>query len=758
MQNILLILMLLVASSCTVQADKQVPSTGKATPGLTESFAKLHGQAVNVNFNNASLQTISNEISSLFNVTFIYDDSIKKGDGTPLGQGLGDHKVTFNTNRTLGAMEAMNLFKTFLELAGFSMIATYDPYVYRITAIAQANKSPLPTYINAPIDSLPDNDTRVRYVLLIINNSPSEVYNVLNKLKSQTGSIQPFENLNALIITDKSYNVRGLVEIAKQLDTGNMPETMSVMRLKDADAAEVAKTIENLKQKEPKSGFRVEKTQTVSYFPQDVKFVPSRNNTLIIMGPKEGVRRVESFITEHIDKKLRTDRNLLHVHPLNYALAESVADILNEVVKFGKSSDPSKVSGVQYFSNVFIQAEKQNNTLIIKGTPEDVAMLEPVIESLDVQQPQVAIEVLIVSLNLDKNRQFGSQMRSRSDRTLNWQTSGFMNNPLSKPVIDKATGSLLGNLLELVEKLNSSLTGATLVSLGKTSVWALFGILQENTQTRVLSNPFLVSTNKYKATVSLGQTRNVATQTITDGGGTGDATTGFTPITAELKVTMVPQINEYGIINLNIEILIEDFTESLASGNQNSASFGNKDIKNVKTTANVADGEVLALGGLIRSRAKSNIVGTPILKRIPLIGRAFENQDDENHKENLVIFIAPKIIQSNSVTGNIYTNNKSEYAQRQFGAFERDDQQLQPKDPIRKWFFDPARNDQTETFLEFMHANPEKDKEIQVEQQVLEEKIKNLEEKDHSIKKVIEEETGKKKGSPLLNVVKKGQA
>ena len=702
-----------VAFACSIYPANSTinPAPTNTIVGVPKQLQKLHNEQIALNFNNATLQNIADEISTLFDITFLSDDDIKKSDGTPLAKGLGDHKVTFNTNRILTANQALNLFKTFLELAGFCMISTYDPHVYRITTIDTAQKSPLPTYINTPIDSIPNNDTRIRYVLLVVNNTPKDMKATLDSLKSKQAQIDLFEDLNALIISDKSYNIKGLVEIAKELDTGNMPETLTVLKLKDADAKEVADTIDKLKQKDgqrqPWGGMK--KQSTIFYFPTEVKLIPSRNNTLIILGPKEGVRRIESFIVDHIDKKLKINYNILHVYPLNFAMAEPLAEILTELVQFGKAGNEKNVSATQYFSNVFIQAEKQSNSLIIRANKEEYALLVPIIEGLDVQQPQVAIEVLIVDLKVNKGKAWGSQMRSRSDKTVNWQSSGFFNNANSTPILSEDKTSLLGNLLDLVQNLNGALSGSTLLSLGKTSVWALFGILQQTSQSRILSNPFLVSTNKYKASVSLGETRNVATQTIT--GGTGGDTTGFTEISANLKVTIIPQINEFGVINLDISILIEQFTNADTTvASTNAQSLGDKEIRQVKTVANVADGEVLALGGLIRSTSRAQIWGTPVLQRIPLVGRLFSNQNDNNDKENLVIFIAPKVIQTQQKTSQNYTESKADFLEYQFASFKRDDQGFQPKDPVRKWFFEPDRINQTEETLEFLYSTETKEK------------------------------------------------
>jgi general secretion pathway protein D len=692
-----------------------VPQTNKKTiPNVSQSIQKLHGQELAINFNNASLQTIAQEIEHMFKIRFITDDVIKKADGTPLAPGLADHKVTFTTNESFTAIQSLNLFKTFLEMAGFSMVATNDPEIYRIAAIDQANKMPLPTYINTPLEAIPDNDTRIRYVLLVVNNTPTQIKAVIDKFKSNQAIIELFQDLQAIIIVDKGHNVRGLVEIAKELDTVIMPETLVVKRLQIASADEVKSLVDSLRQKDetkqPAIGLR--KPQSINYFPQDVKLIPARGDTLILLGSKEGIKRIEDFIDEHIDIEIKIPYNPLHVRPLNYAMAEHMANILKEAVRFGKveAGTPGSSTATRYFSNISIEAEKQSNSLIIKSSKEDYALLEPLIASLDVQQPQVAIEVMILSVSTNKNRKLGSQMHSRSNGTITWTTSGFMNQAAATPITVNDTSdphepgdySLVANLLYLVDYLNKNgqrLAGTTLVSLGKTSVWALFGMLQQVTEAKIISNPFLVATNKYRASVALGTTRLVRTQTITSGSGTGQA--GYKDITAKLEVDIIPQINEYGIINLDINILIESFTEPDLGASGSSPSLGNKEIKTIKTNANVADGEVLALGGLARSANNTTRTGTPLLESIPLIGNLFSNQSTENGRDMLVIFVAPKIIQSSGSEGNSFTINKSKYLQENLAGFNNDDKTTKPHDPIQRWFFDAVKEPQLEEFTAF---------------------------------------------------------
>ena len=89
-----------------------------------------------------------NQISELFDITFVADDSI-----TPMLQGaksVRGNKISFKTQRTLSKREAWNLFLTFLDISGFTAISEGNPKIRRIVTIEAARKSPLPAYIGVP--------------------------------------------------------------------------------------------------------------------------------------------------------------------------------------------------------------------------------------------------------------------------------------------------------------------------------------------------------------------------------------------------------------------------------------------------------------------------------------------------------------------------------------------------------------------------------------------------------------------------------
>lgn len=635
---------------------------------------------INFNFENASLELFLKEIEKIFQVSFIYDSQIKvENKDDSASKEINEIKITFRTNRPFTKIQAWAVVDAFLDLSGLARIKISDD-VWRITKLEGARKEALPSFIGIDPSNLPQSGL-IRYVYFLKNSSADQMAATLANLKSKTAILATYPDLNALIFTDQAYNIKTLMRIVQELDGACTPMALSILKLKEADAIEVAQLYDDLKNKSSNQapGFNMgaSKQTNQSFLQESNVFAEPRTNALIIIGSPEANAKIEKFITEHIDTKLAKKRSGIHTIELNYVPAAQIAEILNNITKFGGSSDAAKFGGIRggekYFNRMFFEAEKQGNNLIVRGEEEDFREVEKIVKVLDQQQSQVAIEVLIVSLETNNTKGITSQIDNKKNSHVNFQTSGFGGTGANdgSGILLSPLNSLAANLISLAT--NASL-GTTVLSLGKNTVWALLGVLSKDAKTNVLSNPFLVTTNKYPAFTSLGEIRRVATETI-QGGSIGN-TEGIGDIAANLEVKIIPRINTTGIINLNIDIIIENFTEI-------DPSNGNKSSKKLHTNASLANGEVLAIGGLSRDTNKVSNSSVPVLSKIPVLGNFFKNKTQVLVKENLIVFIIPKIVRPGQNL-NTFTQNKAHYVTN---IMTEIDGQIGPRDPITKWLF-----------------------------------------------------------------------
>lgn len=658
---------------------------------------------IEFNFNNASLRNITHEIEEAFNIKFLCDDALQ-GPGLDT-RTLDETKVNFKTYKSLTKRQAWDLFNNFLKIANWAVVPTADKTIFRITALNKASRSPLPTYINCELEYLPDNETMIRYVYQLANSSADQMKQFLDKLKGQNTVIDTYQELKAIIITDTAYNVKTLMNLVQQLDRATVTQVVSVLKLQEADASEVANIITALQGKDnpaAKTNPNNKKVPSIYAVPGEVKvIVEPHSNSLILLGSSNDVARIENLIKEHIDRKLEQLYQPVHVYDLNYAPATEVANILKQVLAFGSDTAVGKAGGVRggekYLANINITPEPQGNRLIIRSSKQDFEHIKTVIEQLDRKQEQVAIEVLILLVTSEDIRQLGSQWRNKYAGQVNIQMSGLTQGTTSAAgVVTDPTSGLVANLISLVSGLQA---GSTVVTFGQTSVWAVFAALQSLQETRVVANPFIVATNKYSSAVAVGATRRVITSQTTTTSGTGNQ---YDNMDAALIVQVTPQINQLGIINLDVKVQLSDF---VTSPSDTSLTAGNTTDRRISTNANLADGEVLAIGGLV-SRNHADIKSKiPLLGDIPIIGPLlFANRNKDTQEEMLMIFLSPKLIKNDETDARQYTAGKQQFVQQLLTSAETAVEN--PRDPIQRWFFKASERSDEAIIPSFLPAKP----------------------------------------------------
>lgn len=650
--------------------------------------------SIEFHFENADLEMLINQVSELFDVTFIADDSI-----TPMLQGaktVKGNKISFKTQRPLTRKEAWDLFLIFLDIAGFAVISEANPKLKRIVTIDLARKSPLKAFIGVSHTELPNSDEMIRYVYFVENISLETVRPIVDSLRSPNSSAVYLQEMKAFVLTDKAYNIKSLMNIIKELDKVVMPQSMSVLKLRRADAKEVKALYDSLAQVDEKSlaqqrFFPGRKTPPSSYFSENVTmFAEPRTNSLILLGPQDSIKRIEDFITQSVDVDLTQPYSPLHVLPLRYADAKTIADIMNQVTQFGATSEAGKSGGVRggdkYMKAITFTPEFETNRLVIKGDYEDFLRAKEIITELDAPQPQVAIEVLLLAVSLNDRRQLGAQIRSRepgaeglAGTNVKFQTSGlFGTGTIVTDPNGNGVNRLLGNLLNLVS--SGIAAGNTIISLGDSlNVWAIIQALQTASNVQVLANPFLIATNKAKAVVSLGEVRRVTTGTIIGGSNTQTNTYGDAP--AELKVEIQPQINSDGMIVLDIVVKLSQF---VGAANPDNAV---RTTREIKTKTIVTNKEVIALGGLIQTNIENLVTKVPVLGDIPLVGWFFKNKTKTASKSNLLILISSRIIEpqaSEAITA-FTQNHITDYTDTINEMYHPSER----RDPVNRWFFRP---------------------------------------------------------------------
>lgn len=613
--------------------------------------------AILLNFVNADIINVLKYFENLFKVIFITDDAIQPI--SPQGKSLYNSKVNFTSHTPLSKKDAWNILITLLELTGVTLQPGSMYGVYRVTTLAKDSpmgytKGPLPTFVGVDESYLPDSDMRVRFVFQVKNYNLEVIANIIKNMQSpQSPDPIIIKEMNSILFIDRVFNIKIILSVLKELDKMTSAEEMSIIRIKKTSVDHIVDLYKNIIKDDSSNSNTVriagnKRIDLVNYFDPQVRLIPDqRNNLIIALGSKEGLKKIENFIKDFQDITPQSNYLPIHKYLLKYTQAEAVAQVLKQALAFKSDSDAGKYNGVRegekYLADIFVLAEPNTNSLLISCSHENYAYVYNLLNIIDVEPPQASINMVILSIEEEDLRQLGTQLRNGPNaNNINWQTGlldkgvGVVGNYAKND--EGGTKRLLGNLLNLVVG-GTGEAGATIVSLGQDEygIWGIVKMLMQKTKAKIINNPFLVITNKYEGSIVVGETRRIASTSITNA---NNEQQSYTSDEAALNLRMTADINSENKIMMNLEISNSIFT----APEGNSVSAGNKTTRNVNTSVLINNNEVVAISGLMIDYAAETGLTVPWLSQIPIIGTLFSNDQKQNRRSMLIIFIQPEII------------------------------------------------------------------------------------------------------------------
>jgi len=284
------------------------------------------------------------------------------------------------------------------------------------------------------------------------------------------------------------------------------------------------------------------------------------------------------------------------------------------------------------------------------ATFKDYQSLRKVIEQLDSPRKQIFIEATIMEVLLDKSRQVGVSYHAGTGETIAGQPSLLMGGYNANQTMNPTT------LVNSLGGLSAALFGPTTGSLGNSPLFKglpinipSFGVflqlLQTNNDVNILSNPHILIMNNQEGEISVGEVLPFPGQTTAALGATASGGVGYMPFTSvqrqpvELKLKLIPSVNEHDIIRLEVDQEISDVT----STNYNNMGPATSK-RSVKSTVVARDQQTIVIGGLMADRISENVTKIPILGDIPVLGFFFRNTTKTVKKSNILIAITPYVI------------------------------------------------------------------------------------------------------------------
>src|SRR5580693_3892210 len=301
-----------------------------------------------------------------------------------------------------------------------------------------------------------------------------------------------------------------------------------------------------------------------------------------------------------------------------------------------------------------VSVDERTNTLLLQDTADRLADIRRLVATLDIPVRQVLIESRIVVVNDDFERDLGARIGLT---TVNANGNGVITTSGTAAATDQITSSAATNAATTGSPFpvtySAGTTGAperynvNLPVANPAGSFAL-GILGNNflvdlelsaaqaeTKAAVISSPSVITANQKQATIMQGT--EIPYQESASSGAT---TIQFKKAVLSLKVT--PQITPDNRIILDLDVKKDAVgTIVVASGGVNVPSI---DTQELVTQVLVSDGQTVVLGGILQTTHRVDETKVPYLGDIPVLGNLFKTTTKTNDKDELLIFVTPKII------------------------------------------------------------------------------------------------------------------
>ena len=301
-----------------------------------------------------------------------------------------------------------------------------------------------------------------------------------------------------------------------------------------------------------------------------------------------------------------------------------------------------------------VAVDDRTNTLLLQDTADRLADVRRLVATLDIPVRQVLIEARIVIVNNDFERDLGA--RFGLTNVQKYGNNGLVTTTGNAVGTDQIVGSGLvnrqggGSPFPVTLPTGGTATNRYNVNLPVTSPAGTIalGILGSNflvdlelsaaqaeTQANIISSPRVITANQKEATIEQGV--EIPYQQSASSGAT---TIQFKKAVLSLKVK--PQITPDNRIILDLDVK-DDSVGSVvvASGGVNVPSI---DTREIATQVLVNDGQTVVLGGILSTTQREDDTKVPYLGDIPILGHLFKNSIHKDNKDELMIFITPKIV------------------------------------------------------------------------------------------------------------------
>jgi len=307
-----------------------------------------------------------------------------------------------------------------------------------------------------------------------------------------------------------------------------------------------------------------------------------------------------------------------------------------------------------------VQQLNSQNAIIVRDTPDKLAIARRLLKDIDKAKPEVVIQVEVLSASTDRLRDLG---------ILPGQSASITFTP---PATTSTTGSTTTTPPPSAPLKGFSFSSAyySVTLPGATANFVL-----TDTTTKIIQNPEIRSIDGQPAKLNIGSRVPIATGSFQAGVGVGTTSvnplvnTQFTYIDVGVNVNITPRIHPNHEVSLKVALEVSQVTGTATIGGIQQPIIGQNKIEH---DIRLREGEANILGGLFTKTDSKTVNGWPGLAQIPLMKYLFADNKVDHAQSDILIVLTPRIVRlpdwtrgdlrpiSSGVEQNITTRRQSD--------------------------------------------------------------------------------------------------
>jgi len=296
-----------------------------------------------------------------------------------------------------------------------------------------------------------------------------------------------------------------------------------------------------------------------------------------------------------------------------------------------------------------IQQLPTQNAIVVRGTPDQIALAGKLIDDLDKSKPEVIVDVAIMQVSRDREHTYGINPPTSATIALqpNVNTTSTNNNNNNNNNNGTNTTGTNGNGSINLNRLGNLNATDFQVTIPQATATLLF----TDSQTKLIQNPQIRAVDGQKASLKIGERVPVATGSFQPGiGGVGInplVNTQFQYLDVGVNIDITPHVHAGREVTLKVAMDISNVAGQQNIGGISQPIIGQRKIEH---EIRLKEGEVNLMGGILENQDIRSLSGIPGLAQIPLLKYIFSQKDVQHHENEIVFALIPHIVRGTEVS------------------------------------------------------------------------------------------------------------